>query len=71
MAVGRFFFFAAPTAQNNPELHFRFINAFIQPSLLGYLFKAKLQREGIFFLVHLFARAVLGFSNEKVGNQKN
>jgi hypothetical protein len=28
---------AAPTAQNSPELHFRFINSFIQPSLLGSL----------------------------------
>ena len=29
-----FFFSAAPTAQNSPELHFRFINCFIPPSLL-------------------------------------
>ena len=28
---------AAPTAQNSPELHFRFINSFIQPSLVGSL----------------------------------
>ena len=34
MAVGRFFFSAALHAQNSPELHFRFINSFIQPSLL-------------------------------------
>ena len=27
-----FFFSAAPTAQNSPELHFRFMNSFIQPS---------------------------------------
>jgi hypothetical protein len=32
-----FFFSAAPTAQNSPELHFRFINYFIQPSLVGSL----------------------------------
>ena len=32
-----FFFSAAPTAQNSPELHFRFINSFIQPSLVGSL----------------------------------
>ena len=32
MAVGRFFFFAALTAQNSPKLHFRFINSFVQPS---------------------------------------
>ena len=31
------FFSAAPTAQNSSELHFRFINSFIQPSLLGSL----------------------------------
>jgi hypothetical protein len=30
MAVGSFFS-AAPTAQNSPELHFRFTNYFIQP----------------------------------------
>ena len=34
MAVGRFFFSAA---QNSPELHFRFINSFIQLSLLRSL----------------------------------
>ena len=38
MAVGRFFFSAAPTAQNSPELQFHFINSFIQLSLLGSLF---------------------------------
>ena len=32
------FFSAAPTAQNSPELHFRLINYFIQPSLVGSLF---------------------------------
>jgi hypothetical protein len=32
MAVGSLFFSAAPTAQNSPELDFRFINSFIQPS---------------------------------------
>ena len=35
IAVGRFFFSAASTAQNSPELHFHFINSFIQPSLVG------------------------------------
>ena len=30
-------FSAAPTAQNSPELHFRFINYFIQPSRVGSL----------------------------------
>ena len=35
MSVGSFFFSAAPTVQNSPELHFRFINSFIQPSLIG------------------------------------
>ena len=37
MAVGSFFFSAAPTAQNSPELQFRFINSFIQLSLLRSL----------------------------------
>ena len=32
-----FLFSAAPTAQNSPELHFRFINSFIQSSLLRSL----------------------------------
>ena len=32
-----FFFSAEPTAQNSPELHFRFINSFIQPSCVGSL----------------------------------
>ena len=36
MAFG-FFFSAAPTAQNSPELHFRFINSFIPSSLLRSL----------------------------------
>ena len=31
------FFSAAPTAQNSPELHFCFINYFIQSSLVGSL----------------------------------
>ena len=39
MAVGSFFFSAAPTAQNSPELHFRFINYFIQPSRVGSLIR--------------------------------
>ena len=37
MAARSFFFSAAPTARNSPELHFRFINSFIQPSLVGSL----------------------------------
>ena len=37
MAVGRFFFSAAPTAQNSPELQFRLKHSFIQPSLLRSL----------------------------------
>ena len=32
------FFSAATTAQNSPELHFRFINYFIQPSRVGSLY---------------------------------
>ena len=37
MAIGRVFFSAALTAQNSPELHFHFINSFIQSSLLRSL----------------------------------
>ena len=33
MAVGSLFFSAALTAQNRPDLHFRFLNYFIQQSL--------------------------------------
>ena len=35
------FFSAAPTAQNSPELHFRFISSFIQSSLLRSLVSPK------------------------------
>ena len=38
IAVGSYFFSATPTAQNSPELHFRFINSFIQLSRVGSLF---------------------------------
>ena len=37
MTVEFFLPSAAPTAQNSQELHFRFINSFIQPSLAGSL----------------------------------
>ena len=37
--LGVFFFSAAPPAQTSPELHFRFINFSIQPSLLESLLK--------------------------------
>ena len=37
---GEFFISAAPTAQNSSELHFRFINSFIQPSRVGSLIVA-------------------------------
>ena len=37
MAVGWFFFSAALTAQNSPELHSPFMNSFIQTSLLESL----------------------------------
>jgi hypothetical protein len=45
-----FFFSAAPTAQNSPELHFHFINSFFQPSLVGSLVLLLLiqHRAGIF-----------------------
>ena len=38
-----FFFSAAPTAKNSPELHFHFINSFIQPSLGESLILVKSQ----------------------------
>ena len=40
IAVCRGFFPTALTAQNSPELHFRSINSFIQPSLVGSLILA-------------------------------
>ena len=35
MAVGRFFFSAAPTAKNIPELHLYFIHEFFYPNISG------------------------------------
>ena len=43
------FFSAAPTAQNSPELPFRFINSFIQLSRVGSLIR-------IVSFVHFFGR---------------
>ena len=51
MAVGRFFS-AAPTAQNSPELHFRFINYLIQPSLAGSLPMTLYKCIEIFSVIH-------------------
>ena len=39
--IWEFFFSAAPTAQNSQELHFRFINSFIQPSRVESLLSRK------------------------------
>ena len=55
MAVGRFFFSAAPTAQNSPEFHFCFINYFIQLSLLRSLI-------GTLKAVHTLFKIHTGFS---------
>ena len=52
MAVGRFFFSAALTAQNSPELRFCFINSFIQPSRKASLLVFLLTL--IFVIVFLF-----------------
>ena len=41
MAVGRVYFSAASAAQNSPELHLCFIDYFIQPSCVGFLFDNK------------------------------
>ena len=71
MAVGRFFFSAAPTAQTSPELHFRCIDSFLQPSLLESLltFKRLLDlaqtfAEGWFFVTLLYNRMTVQ-RNEK------
>ena len=50
MAVGRFFFSAAPTAQNSPELHFHFINYFIQPSRVESLTLWNVHNQMRFFM---------------------
>ena len=42
-SVGSLFFSAATTAPNSPELHFRFINSFIQPSLVASLVSSKVK----------------------------
>ena len=47
MAVGSVFYSAAPTAPNSPELHFSYMNSFIQPSGVGSLTGAK--QKGIEF----------------------
>ena len=51
MAVGSFFFSAALTAQNSPELNFHFINSFIQPSLVESLI-ATVGRLSYIFITH-------------------
>ena len=44
---------AAPTAQNSQELHFRFINSFIQPSHVGSLATTRVLKRHVhvFFLI--------------------
>ena len=53
-----FFFSAAPTAQNSPELHFGFINSFIQPSLVGSLHLTYCPRLDTFFLSFILFSAL-------------
>ena len=50
MAVGRFFFSAAPTAQKSPEFHFRFINFSTHPYRVGSLDDGLPKGEPIWFL---------------------
>ena len=54
-----FFFSAATTAQNSPELHFRFINSYIQLSLLRSLLVAP-------YCFLLFFANIYGSSLQKV-----
>ena len=49
-----FFFSAAPTAQNSPELHFRFINSPIQSSVL----KSVIAGEPVNVEVQVYVREV-------------
>ena len=52
--LGVFFFSAAPTAQNSPELHFRFINSPIQSSVL----KSVIAGEPVNVEVQVYVREV-------------
>ena len=65
-----FFFSAAPTAQNRPELHFRFINSSIQSSLLRSLFSSfkswfKCLIVWVIFLHPDFIETTVVYSKEK------
>ena len=68
----KFFSSAAPTAQNSPYLHFRFINSFIQSSLLRSLIQMYLVKsydfESITHIFNCFLTANLKwyFSKENV-----
>ena len=53
MAFGIFFLSAALTARNSPELHFRFINSFIQSSAKVFGFR------------YLFSKLETGYSISK------
>ena len=48
MDIGSCCFFTAPTAQNSQEFHFRFINSFIQPSLVRSLSVSKVWSSGVY-----------------------
>ena len=64
MAVGRFFFSASPTAQNSPELHFRFINSFIQLSLLRSLSLSNVEPRNLPRPPRPVARRIWSFHSE-------
>jgi hypothetical protein len=55
------FFSAAPTAQNSPELHFRFIDSFIQPSLVGSLITGKFKNPNVLGKILLQLQVALAF----------
>ena len=60
-----FFFSAAMTAQNSPELHFRSINSFIQPSLVGSLLATE---KSFNLLVGLLNMISFSFQREDITN---
>ena len=64
MAVGSFY--ATPPAQNSPEIHFRFINSFMQPSRVESLLMYNLHVYGcgqMIFAQSALARRYLALIN--------
>ena len=65
-----YFFSAAPTAQNSPELHFRFINSFIQSSLLRSLIRPQ-QKEACMESSTIGSQARCRFKKQGFGYDQN